>query len=121
MYYSDPYHGDWTASRIGTPEQKPQVYANASPLSHIDRLERFVDEPTGLENGTLTVRRACSTSKGRSSRSICESGEAFAYTCRFLLRCSDAARGPISVIGIGVVHHVVPTPATSTPARNNFG
>ena len=23
MYYSDPYHGDWTASRIGTPEQKP--------------------------------------------------------------------------------------------------
>src|SRR2546427_11773340 len=40
MYYSDPYHGDWTASRIGTPEQNPQVYANASPISHIDRLER---------------------------------------------------------------------------------
>jgi len=33
MYYSDPYHGGWTASRIGTPEQNPQVYANASPLS----------------------------------------------------------------------------------------
>ncbi|HXY23459.1 MAG TPA: S9 family peptidase [Candidatus Acidoferrum sp.] len=40
MYYSDPYHGDWTASRIGTPEENPQVYANASPISHIDRLER---------------------------------------------------------------------------------
>ena len=40
MYYSDPYHGDWTASRIGTPEQNQQVYANASPISHIDRLER---------------------------------------------------------------------------------
>jgi dipeptidyl aminopeptidase/acylaminoacyl peptidase len=40
MYYSDPYHGDWTASRIGTPEQNPKVYANASPISHIDRLER---------------------------------------------------------------------------------
>jgi dipeptidyl aminopeptidase/acylaminoacyl peptidase len=40
MYYSDPYHGGWTASRIGTPEQNPQVYANASPLSHMDRLQR---------------------------------------------------------------------------------
>jgi dipeptidyl aminopeptidase/acylaminoacyl peptidase len=40
MYYSDPYHGGWTASRIGTPEQNPQVYANASPISHIDRLQR---------------------------------------------------------------------------------
>ena len=40
MYYNDPYHGDWTEGRIGTPEQNPQVYANASPFSHIDRLAR---------------------------------------------------------------------------------
>jgi dipeptidyl aminopeptidase/acylaminoacyl peptidase len=39
MYYEDPYHGGWTASRIGTPEQHPDVYANASPISKIDRLE----------------------------------------------------------------------------------
>jgi len=32
--------GGWTASRIGTPEQNPKVYENASPLSHMDRLER---------------------------------------------------------------------------------
>jgi len=51
MYYSDPYHGDWTASRIGTPEQNPQVYANASPLSHIDRLER----PLLILHGTADV------------------------------------------------------------------
>jgi dipeptidyl aminopeptidase/acylaminoacyl peptidase len=51
MYYSDPYHGDWTASRIGTPEQNPQVYANASPLSHIDRLER----PLLVLHGTSDV------------------------------------------------------------------
>ena len=38
MYYEDPYHGGWTASRIGTPEQNPKVYAQASPMSHIDRL-----------------------------------------------------------------------------------
>src|SRR5258707_8046095 len=37
MYYSDPYHGSWTASRIGTPEQHPQAYSNASPISHIHR------------------------------------------------------------------------------------
>ena len=51
MYYNDPYHGDWTASRIGTPEQNPQVYANASPLSHIDRLER----PLLVLHGTSDV------------------------------------------------------------------
>lgn len=51
MYYSDPYHGDWTASRIGTPEQNPEVYANASPISHIDRLER----PLLVLHGTADV------------------------------------------------------------------
>jgi dipeptidyl aminopeptidase/acylaminoacyl peptidase len=38
MYYEDPYHGGWTVSRIGTPEQNPKVYAQASPVSHVDRL-----------------------------------------------------------------------------------
>src|SRR5262249_34438372 len=51
MYYEDPYHGAWTASRIGTPEQNPQVYANASPLSHVDRLER----PLLVLHGTSDV------------------------------------------------------------------
>jgi dipeptidyl aminopeptidase/acylaminoacyl peptidase len=51
MYYNDPYHGDWTASRIGTPEQNPQVYANASPISHIDRLAR----PLLVLHGTSDV------------------------------------------------------------------
>src|SRR6266576_325269 len=51
MYYSDPYHGDWTASRIGTPEQNPKVYANASPISHIDRLEH----PLLVLHGTSDV------------------------------------------------------------------
>jgi dipeptidyl aminopeptidase/acylaminoacyl peptidase len=51
MYYGDPYHGHWTESRIGTPEQNPQVYANASPLSHVDRLER----PLLVLHGTSDV------------------------------------------------------------------
>jgi len=51
MYYNDPYHGDWTASRIGTPERNPQIYANASPISHIDRLER----PLLVLHGTADV------------------------------------------------------------------
>lgn len=51
MYYNDPYHGDWTASRIGTPEQNPQVYANASPVSHIDQLQR----PLLILHGTPDV------------------------------------------------------------------
>jgi dipeptidyl aminopeptidase/acylaminoacyl peptidase len=51
MYYEDPYHGGWTAARIGTPEQNPKVYANASPVSHIDRLER----PLLVLHGTSDV------------------------------------------------------------------
>jgi dipeptidyl aminopeptidase/acylaminoacyl peptidase len=51
MYYSDPYHGDWTESRIGRPDQNPQVYANASPLSHIDRLAR----PLLVLHGTADI------------------------------------------------------------------
>lgn len=38
MYYTDPYHGGWTVSRIGTPDENPRVYTQASPISHIDRL-----------------------------------------------------------------------------------
>jgi len=51
MYYNDPYHGDWTESRIGTPQQNPKVYANASPISRIDRLER----PLLVLHGTADV------------------------------------------------------------------
>ena len=51
MYYEDPYHGTWTASRIGTPEQNPKVYAQASPVSHVDRLER----PLLVLHGTADV------------------------------------------------------------------
>jgi dipeptidyl aminopeptidase/acylaminoacyl peptidase len=51
MYYEDPYHGGWTASRIGTPAQNPKVYENASPLAHVDRLER----PLLVLHGTSDV------------------------------------------------------------------
>jgi dipeptidyl aminopeptidase/acylaminoacyl peptidase len=51
MYYEDPYHGGWTVSRIGTPEEHPQVYAQASPISHMDRLVR----PLLVLHGTADV------------------------------------------------------------------
>jgi dipeptidyl aminopeptidase/acylaminoacyl peptidase len=51
MYYEDPYHGGWTVSRIGTPDQNPRVYAQASPLSHVDRLVR----PLLVLHGTSDV------------------------------------------------------------------
>jgi dipeptidyl aminopeptidase/acylaminoacyl peptidase len=51
MYYDDPYHGSWTESRIGRPEQNPQVYAQASPVSHIDKLVR----PLLVLHGTADV------------------------------------------------------------------
>jgi dipeptidyl aminopeptidase/acylaminoacyl peptidase len=51
MYYEDPYHGGWTASRIGTPEENPKVYDNASPISHLDRLQR----PLLVLHGTADI------------------------------------------------------------------
>ena len=51
MYYEDPYHGGWTVSRIGTPEENPRVYAQASPVSHVDRLVR----PLLVLHGTADV------------------------------------------------------------------
>jgi dipeptidyl aminopeptidase/acylaminoacyl peptidase len=51
MYYEDPYHGGWTSSRIGTPAEHPEVYAQASPLSHVDRLVR----PLLVLHGTADV------------------------------------------------------------------
>ena len=51
MYYEDPYHGSWTESRIGRPEQNPAVYTQASPVSKIDRLVR----PLLVLHGTADV------------------------------------------------------------------
>jgi dipeptidyl aminopeptidase/acylaminoacyl peptidase len=39
MYYQDPYRGAWTTMRIGRPDENAKVYAQASPVSRIDRLE----------------------------------------------------------------------------------
>jgi dipeptidyl aminopeptidase/acylaminoacyl peptidase len=51
MYYDDPYHGSWTESRIGKPDQNPQVYAQASPVSNINKLVR----PLLVLHGTADV------------------------------------------------------------------
>ena len=51
MYYSDPYHGDWTVARIGTPDENPRVYDLASPISRIGQLAR----PLLVLHGTADV------------------------------------------------------------------
>jgi dipeptidyl aminopeptidase/acylaminoacyl peptidase len=51
MYYEDPYRGAWTESRIGQPQDNPAVYAQASPLSRIDKLQR----PLLVLHGTADV------------------------------------------------------------------
>ncbi|TAK16047.1 MAG: S9 family peptidase [Acidobacteria bacterium] len=51
LYYEDPYHGTWTTSRIGTPSEHPEVYAQASPVSHMDKLQT----PLLVLHGTADV------------------------------------------------------------------
>ena len=51
LYYDDPYHGGWTTSRIGTPEENPDVYAQAAPMSHVDQIRH----PLLILHGTADV------------------------------------------------------------------
>jgi dipeptidyl aminopeptidase/acylaminoacyl peptidase len=51
LYYEDPYHGGWTTSRIGTPEEHPDVYAKAAPMSHVDQIQH----PLMILHGTSDV------------------------------------------------------------------
>jgi dipeptidyl aminopeptidase/acylaminoacyl peptidase len=51
LYYEDPYHGGWTTSRIGTPEEHPDVYAQAAPMSHVDQIQH----PLLILHGTADV------------------------------------------------------------------
>jgi dipeptidyl aminopeptidase/acylaminoacyl peptidase len=51
LYYDDPYHGGWTTSRIGTPQEHPEVYAKASPMSHVDQIKY----PLLILHGTADV------------------------------------------------------------------
>ncbi|HWH50980.1 MAG TPA: prolyl oligopeptidase family serine peptidase [Gemmatimonadaceae bacterium] len=51
LYYDDPYHGGWTTSRIGTPDEHPEVYAKAAPMSHVDQIRH----PLLILHGTADV------------------------------------------------------------------
>ncbi|MEO6877567.1 MAG: prolyl oligopeptidase family serine peptidase, partial [Gemmatimonadaceae bacterium] len=51
LYYDDPYHGGWTTSRIGTPQENPAVYAKAAPMSHVDQIKN----PLLILQGTADV------------------------------------------------------------------
>lgn len=51
LYYEDPYHGGWTTSRIGTPEEHPDVYAKANPMAHVDQIQH----PLLVLGGTADV------------------------------------------------------------------
>ena len=51
LYYDDPYHGGWTTSRIGTPQEHPDVYAKAAPMSHVDQIQH----PLLVLHGTADV------------------------------------------------------------------
>jgi dipeptidyl aminopeptidase/acylaminoacyl peptidase len=51
MYYEDPWKGAWTYGRMRAPEDNPKQYAVASPLSHMDKLER----PLLILHGTADV------------------------------------------------------------------
>jgi dipeptidyl aminopeptidase/acylaminoacyl peptidase len=39
LYYDDPYHGGWTTSRIGTPEEHPDVYDQADPQKDVGKIQ----------------------------------------------------------------------------------
>lgn len=38
-YYEDPYRSGWIAQRLGTPQENPQLYANAAPIEHVGAIQ----------------------------------------------------------------------------------
>ena len=76
MYYDDPYHGGWTASRIGTPEENPRGLragvagvAHRSPGAPLLVLHGTADVNVPYLHSVRLIDAALKNDKGRSSSS----------------------------------------------------
>jgi dipeptidyl aminopeptidase/acylaminoacyl peptidase len=93
LYYEDPYHGGWTTSRIGTPEENPEVYKQADPQSRIDKLERplmvlagTADVNVPFLNSAMLIDALLKADKGHLTTFMMYPGEFHYFDRRFVVR-----------------------------------
>jgi dipeptidyl aminopeptidase/acylaminoacyl peptidase len=93
LYYEDPYHGGWTTSRIGTPEQNPEVYAKAAPMSHVDQLQiplmilhGTADVNVPFIHSVLLVDKLLKAGKGHLTTFMAYPGELHYFDRSFVVR-----------------------------------
>ena len=93
LYYDDPYHGGWTRSRIGTPEEHPDVYAKAAPMSHVDQIKNpllilhgTADENVPFIHSLLLVDHLLKAGKGDLTSFMVYPGEFHYFDRSFVVR-----------------------------------
>jgi dipeptidyl aminopeptidase/acylaminoacyl peptidase len=93
LYYEDPYHGGWTTSRIGTPEEHPDVYAQAAPMSHVDQIQHpllilhgTADVNVPFIHSVLLMDHLLKAGKGDLVQFMVYPGEFHYFDRRFVLR-----------------------------------
>jgi dipeptidyl aminopeptidase/acylaminoacyl peptidase len=93
LYYEDPYHGGWTTSRIGTPQENPEVYKQADPQSRIDKLERplmvlagTADVNVPFLNSAMLIDALLKADKGHLTTFMMYPGEFHYFDRSFVVR-----------------------------------
>ena len=93
LYYDDPYHGGWTRSRIGTPEEHPDVYAKAAPMSHVDQIRNpllilhgTADENVPFVHSLLLMDHLLKAGKGDLVSFMAYPGEFHYFDRSFVVR-----------------------------------
>jgi dipeptidyl aminopeptidase/acylaminoacyl peptidase len=93
LYYDDPYHGGWTRSRIGTPQEHPDVYAKAAPMSHVDRIKNpllilhgTADENVPFIHSLLLIDHLLKAGKGNLVSFMVYPGEFHYFDRSFVVR-----------------------------------
>lgn len=93
LYYDDPYHGSWTRSRIGTPEEHADVYAKAAPMSHVDQIKNpllilhgTADENVPFIHSLLLIDHLLKAGKGDLVNFMAYPGEFHYFDRSFVVR-----------------------------------
>jgi dipeptidyl-peptidase-4 len=89
----DPYQGGWTTSRIGTPEENPEVYKQADPQSRIDKLQRplmvlagTADVNVPFLNSAMLIDALLKAGKGNLTTFMMYPGEFHYFDRSFVVR-----------------------------------
>ena len=93
LYYEDPYHGGWTTSRIGTPEEHPDVYNQADPQKDVAKIQTplmvlagTADVNVPFLNSAMLIDALLKADKGHLTTFMMYPGEFHYFDRSFVVR-----------------------------------